>query len=109
MSAALTTNYAGTTCYLYGASSNEYRNVMPNHLMQWTMIGSALARGDRLYDFRGIPCYDQPDSPHYGVIDLKKDLTEAWLPMQANWICAGIRLPKPWWTGSIMGITDCIG
>lgn len=72
VSAALATHYAGVTCYLYGASSNEYRNVMPNYLMQWTMIRSALARGDHIYDFQGIPCYDQPDSPHYGVYRFKK-------------------------------------
>lgn len=40
--------------YTYGASSNEHRNVMPNHLMQWTMIRWALERGCKWYDFRGV-------------------------------------------------------
>ena len=40
--------------YTYGASSNEHRNVMPNHLMQWTMIRWALAQGCKWYDFRGV-------------------------------------------------------
>lgn len=40
--------------YTYGASSNEHRNVMPNHLMQWTMIRWALDRGCKWYDFRGV-------------------------------------------------------
>lgn len=40
--------------YTYGASSNEHRNVMPNHLMQWTMIQWAKESGCKWYDFRGV-------------------------------------------------------
>lgn len=40
--------------YTYGASSNEHRNVMPNHLMQWTMIRWAREQGCKWYDFRGV-------------------------------------------------------
>lgn len=40
--------------YVYGASSNQQRNLMPNHLMQWTMIQWAHQQGCRVYDFRGV-------------------------------------------------------
>ena len=40
--------------YTYGASSNEHRNVMPNHLMQWAMIRWARELGCKWYDFRGV-------------------------------------------------------
>lgn len=40
--------------YTYGASSNEHRNVMPNHLMQWTLIQWAKESGCKWYDFRGV-------------------------------------------------------
>lgn len=40
--------------YTYGASSNQYRNVMPNHLMQWTMIQWAKEMNCKWYDFRGV-------------------------------------------------------
>ena len=40
--------------YLYGASSNEQRNLMPNHLIQWEAIQRAKARGCTVYDFRGV-------------------------------------------------------
>ena len=40
--------------YTYGASSNAHRNVMPNHLMQWTMIQWAKESGCKWYDFRGV-------------------------------------------------------
>ncbi len=51
--------------YTYGASSNEHRNVMPNHLLQWTMIREAAAAGCTVYDFRGVSCGgEDPASAH---------------------------------------------
>ena len=37
------------------ASSNTHRNVMPNYLIQWTMIRWAKSKGCTLYDFRVSP------------------------------------------------------
>ena len=41
--------------YLYGASSNHKRNLMPNHLLQWTAIKDAKAYGSKYYDMYGMP------------------------------------------------------
>jgi lipid II:glycine glycyltransferase (peptidoglycan interpeptide bridge formation enzyme) len=41
--------------YLYGASSDEHRQRMPNHLLQWEAIRWAKAQGCRTYDLWGIP------------------------------------------------------
>jgi peptidoglycan pentaglycine glycine transferase (the first glycine) len=41
--------------YRYGASSVQARNVMPNHLLQWTGIQWAKAHGCWYYNFLGIP------------------------------------------------------
>lgn len=40
--------------YVYGASGNEHRNVMPNYAMQWAMIRWAREQGCAWYDFRGV-------------------------------------------------------
>jgi peptidoglycan pentaglycine glycine transferase (the first glycine) len=41
--------------YLYGASSDRERNLMPNHLLQWQAIRWARERGCLTYDLWGIP------------------------------------------------------
>lgn len=41
--------------YLYGASSNEERNRMPNHLLQWTAMKICAQHGCTEYDLWGIP------------------------------------------------------
>ncbi|MCR4742420.1 MAG: peptidoglycan bridge formation glycyltransferase FemA/FemB family protein [Treponema sp.] len=41
--------------YLYGASSNEKRNLMPNHLLQWTAMQDAKEYGCKYYDMYGMP------------------------------------------------------
>ncbi|ADL07071.1 lipid II:glycine glycyltransferase FemX [Thermosediminibacter oceani] len=65
--------FCGTKCwYLYGASSNEHRNVMPNYLLQWEMIKRAKERGCTLYDFRGVSGDLNPDNPLYGLYRFKK-------------------------------------
>ncbi|MEW5762353.1 MAG: peptidoglycan bridge formation glycyltransferase FemA/FemB family protein [Bacillota bacterium] len=58
--------------YLYGASGNRYRNVMPNHLLQWTMIRWARAMGCTLYDFRGVPGTADPSDPLHGLYRFKE-------------------------------------
>ena len=47
--------YGNKTWYLYGASSNEHRNLMPNYLLQWEMIKIAISRKSDIYDLRGGP------------------------------------------------------
>ncbi len=72
LSGAVTTQYAGKTCYVYGASANHHRNLYPNYLMQWTMINWALENDNYIYDFMGIPFYNDETNPNYGVYKFKK-------------------------------------
>lgn len=58
--------------YLYGASSSRHREVMPNYLLQWTMICRAREAGCTMYDFRGVPGILSPDNPLYGLYRFKK-------------------------------------
>lgn len=59
LSAAIAINYGKKTFYLYGASSNEKRNFMPNYLMQQEMIEWAIETGCDLYDFGGVFILDK--------------------------------------------------
>jgi lipid II:glycine glycyltransferase (peptidoglycan interpeptide bridge formation enzyme) len=47
--------YGNTAWYLYGASSNEERQRMPNYGLQWEAIRWARERGCMTYDLWGIP------------------------------------------------------
>lgn len=58
--------------YLYGASGNRFRSVMPNHLLQWKMIRWAKSLGCKIYDFRGVPGDSRPDNPLHGLYKFKK-------------------------------------
>lgn len=72
--------YGDKVWYLYGASSNEHRNLMPNYLLQWSMIKWAIESGCRIYDFRGVSGDLSEDNPLYGLYRFKKgfngDFTE---------------------------------
>lgn len=48
-----------TAWYLYGASSNEKRNLMAAYGVQWKAIQWAKARGCTVYDLWGIPDADE--------------------------------------------------
>ena len=69
---AITTNYAGKTCYVYGASDNIYRNVMPNYLIQWEMIKWAVQTGCTVYDFQGVSGNMDENSHMYGLYRFKR-------------------------------------
>ena len=72
LSGALCIEYAGVMSYVYGCSSCEHRNYMPNHLMQWTMIKSAIESHCHTYDFCGIPYWNVEEHKNYGVYRFKK-------------------------------------
>lgn len=59
--------------YMYGASSEDDRNLMPTYLLQWTAIERAWKAGARCYDMRGIySLTPHPSDPEYGVYDFKR-------------------------------------
>ena len=64
--------YGNKTWYLYGASSNSHRNLMPNYLLQWEMIKMAIARHDDIYDFRGVSGVVDENHPQYGLYRFKQ-------------------------------------
>jgi len=57
--------------YLYGASSNEKRNLMPAYSLQWQAIKDAIAFGCKRYDFYGIPPTNDESHPMHGLYRFK--------------------------------------
>jgi lipid II:glycine glycyltransferase (peptidoglycan interpeptide bridge formation enzyme) len=49
----------GTACYMYGASSDRHRNLMPTYLLQWEAMLWAKEQGCRAYDLWGVPDEDE--------------------------------------------------
>ncbi len=64
-------HYAGGATYLYGASSNAKRNLMPNYALQWRAIEDAARAGCAWYDMFGIPPADDPAHPMHGLYRFK--------------------------------------
>ena len=58
--------------YMYGASSNEHRSLMPNNLLHWQIIKWAKERGLKEYDLWGIPANPNMNHPLFGVYRFKK-------------------------------------
>jgi lipid II:glycine glycyltransferase (peptidoglycan interpeptide bridge formation enzyme) len=57
--------------YLYGASSNRKRNLMPSYALQWRAVRLARERGCRFYDLFGVPPSDDPRHPMHGLFRFK--------------------------------------
>ncbi len=57
--------------YLYGASSDAKRNLMPAYALQWEAIRLARSRGCRTYDLFGIPPSQDPAHPMHGLYRFK--------------------------------------
>ena len=64
VAAAIITFYGDTASYLYGASSDQYRNTMAPYLMHREAIKLAKAKGCRLYDLLAVEpfssCHPEP-------------------------------------------------
>lgn len=55
VAAVILVRFGDRVIYMYGASSNEARDHMPNYLLQWEAIRWAREQGCRVYDFWGAP------------------------------------------------------
>ncbi|MCL1791874.1 MAG: aminoacyltransferase [Peptococcaceae bacterium] len=71
--------------YVYGASSNADRNVMPNYLIQWEMIRWAKGLGCTLYDFRGVSGDLNEENPLYGLYKFKKGFGGVFTEFIGEW------------------------
>lgn len=71
--ASIVTLFSKTeSVYLYGASSNSKRNLMPNHLLQWTAMKDAKAYGSKYYDMYGMPPEGKDENhPMHGLYMFK--------------------------------------
>jgi len=65
--------YSGKTAiYMFGASNDEYKNMMAPYLLQWTAIQDSKAEKYINYDFFGIAPDDNPRHPWAGVTRFKR-------------------------------------
>ncbi len=85
ISAAMVMLLGDKAWYLYGASSNEHRNVMPNYLIQWEMICWARKQGCTLYDFRGVSGDLDESNPLYGLYRFKKGFNGQFTEFIGEW------------------------
>ncbi|MGF3067007.1 lipid II:glycine glycyltransferase FemX [Facklamia sp. P12934] len=59
--------------YLYGASSNQFRDLLPNYFMQWEMMRYAQEQGCLSYDFGGVSGMEgHPEDDAPGLFEFKK-------------------------------------
>jgi lipid II:glycine glycyltransferase (peptidoglycan interpeptide bridge formation enzyme) len=65
-------SFGNKVWYMYGASSNEARNVMPNHALHWHVVKWAKEAGYKIYDLWGIPSNPKEGHPLWGVYRFKK-------------------------------------
>lgn len=64
--------FGPTAWYFYGASANQGRHLMPNHLLQWEAIRWARAQGCTTYDLWGAPDVLDERDPLWGVYRFKE-------------------------------------
>ncbi len=71
LAAIITSFLRGEAVYLYGASGDEHRNLMPAYALQWAAIRAARDEGCGRYDLFGIPPSDDPGHPMAGLYRFK--------------------------------------
>jgi lipid II:glycine glycyltransferase (peptidoglycan interpeptide bridge formation enzyme) len=64
-------HFGQTAWYMYGASSNQHRNLMPNYLLQWEAMRLAKQMGYTKYDMWGVPDRFDESDRMWGVFRFK--------------------------------------
>jgi lipid II:glycine glycyltransferase (peptidoglycan interpeptide bridge formation enzyme) len=71
LAAIITSFLRGEAVYLYGASGDGHRNLMPAYALQWAAIRAARDAGCGFYDLFGIPPSEDPGHPMAGLYRFK--------------------------------------
>ncbi len=71
LAAIITSFFRDEAVYLYGASGDQHRNLMPAYALQWSAIRAARDAACGRYDFFGIPPSDDPAHPMAGLYRFK--------------------------------------
>jgi lipid II:glycine glycyltransferase (peptidoglycan interpeptide bridge formation enzyme) len=77
--------FGATAWYMYGASSERQRNLMPNHLLQWEAMRLARARGCATYDLWGAPDVLEESDALWGVWRFKEGFGAHFAPHIGAW------------------------
>ncbi len=72
LAANMVYDFGDTSTYVHGASSNENRNLMAPHLLQWRQIQDAKQSGFKYYDFWGVAPNDDAKHRWAGITRFKK-------------------------------------
>jgi peptidoglycan pentaglycine glycine transferase (the first glycine) len=92
LGAVIVVHFHQTALYMYGASSEKERNLMPNYLLQWEAIRWAKAQGCTQYDFWGAPDSFTEDDRLWGVWRFKAGFNGEVRHHLGAWDFA----PRPW-------------
>jgi peptidoglycan pentaglycine glycine transferase (the first glycine) len=65
-------HFGNKAWYMYGASTDRHRNLMPNHLLQWEAMRWAKADGCAFFDMWGAPDVMDESDPMWGVYRFKE-------------------------------------
>lgn len=85
LAAIVTLFYGEEAVYLYGASGDEKRNLMPAYALQWAAMRAAKEAGCLRYDLYGIPPADDPAHPMAGLYRFKTGFGGELLHYAGSW------------------------
>jgi lipid II:glycine glycyltransferase (peptidoglycan interpeptide bridge formation enzyme) len=82
--------------YLYGASADQQRRLMPSYALQWEAIMLAQEAGCSEYDMFGISPGSDPGHPMYGLYRFKTGFGGSIFRRQGCW---DYPLDETWYEG----------
>ena len=83
--------------YLYGATSDRKRQLMPMYLVQWEAIRWALREGCRFYDFLGVSRRMDPLDRLYGLYRFKRGFGPRYVEFLGEWDFPADPRAYAWW------------
>lgn len=77
--------FGETAWYMYGASRDAHRNLMPNYLLQWEAMLWAKEHGCTTYDWWGAPDHLSETDPMWGVYRFKAGFAAEFVEQIGAW------------------------